>query len=123
MFGHDRTHVLQWLEETFPVLCVGRLGPDGELDAVAWGRRGRTAVLIGPLLARSEESAQALVIDYLESQEAAWIIDVPVRHTRFVGWLHAQGFEVERGFTRMMRGRYGMDFRYDQFAVAGPELG
>lgn len=123
VFGHDRTHVLQWLEETYPDLCVGRLGSDGELDAVAWGRRGRTAVQIGPLLARSEESAQSLVIDFLESQETSWVIDVPVRHTRFVGWLHSQGFEVERGFTRMMRGRYGMDFRNDQFAVAGPELG
>lgn len=122
-FGHERAFVLQWLEKTYPDLCVSRIGADGELDAVAWGRRGRTAVHIGPLMARSQESAESLVSDFLESQEAAWIIDVPVRHTRFVGWLHSQGFEVERGFTRMMRGRFGMDFRNDQFAVAGPELG
>jgi len=122
-FGYDRSILLKWMESTYPDLCVGQLGAEGDLDAAAWGRRGRTAVQIGPMLARTPEAARALMTDFLASEETSWIIDVPVRRSRFIGWLHAQGFEVERAFTRMMRGRFGLEFRNEQYAIAGPELG
>lgn len=122
-FGHDRSFLLKWMESTFPDLCVGRMGSDGSLDAAAWGRRGRTAVQIGPVLARSPDLARSFLADILGSEETTWVIDVPVRRSKFIGWLHGQGFEVERSFTRMMRGRFGIDFRNARYAVAGPDLG
>jgi GNAT superfamily N-acetyltransferase len=122
-FGHDRSVLLNWLESAYPDLCVGRSGSDGSLEAAAWGRRGRTAVQVGPVLARSPDSARSFLADFFESEETTWVIDVPVRRSKFIGWLHGQGFEVERPFTRMMRGRFGIDFRNHQYAVAGPDLG
>ena len=122
-FGYDRGLVLGWLESGWRDLCVARSVTGGGLEAVAWGRRGRTAVQIGPFLARSPEAARSFLADYIQCEESTWILDVPVRRSKFIGWLHSQGFEIERSFTRMMLGRYGVDFRNEQFAVAGPELG
>ncbi|MEZ5275641.1 MAG: GNAT family N-acetyltransferase [Opitutaceae bacterium] len=121
--GHDRSLTLKWMEENWRDLCVGRTAPDGRLEAAAWGRRGRTAVQVGPFLARTPEAARSFLSDYFGCEETTWILDVPVRRSKFIGWLHSQGFEIERSFTRMMRGRFGPDFRNELFAVAGPELG
>lgn len=122
-FGYDRSILLNWMETTYPDLCVGRPGSDGSLEAAAWGRRGRTAVQVGPVLARSPDIARSFLEDIFGSEETTWIIDVPVRRSKFIGWLHGQGFEVQRPFTRMMRGRFGIDFRNVRYAVAGPDLG
>lgn len=122
-FGYDRSLVLGWMESRWKDLCVSRKSAGGVLEAVAWGRRGRKAVQIGPFLARSPDAARSFLADYIQCEESTWILDVPVRRSKFIGWLHSQGFEIERSFTRMMLGRYGVDFRNEQFAVAGPELG
>jgi len=107
-FGADRGFLLQ------DFAC--RLGKCGPV------RAGRTAAHIGPLVARSEPNAIAALAALAIPTPA--IIDVPARWSGLSEWLIAQGFTIQREFTRMARGRdvpFGNPARI--FATAGPEFG
>ena len=79
---------------------------------------------LGPLVARSDEVATALMATALAPAPRPIVVDVPNRGSRFAEWLHAAGFRVQRGFTRMSRGPQRSPLWPDTlFAILGPEFG
>jgi len=98
---------------------------DGELG-FGCSRPGRIGSYIGPVIAESSEIAAAIVSKLLERLAPAAgrrvFIDVP-RGSAIEPWLNAEGFEVVRSWTRMIRGPIEIADRHMVFAIAGPELG
>lgn len=101
-----------------------------ETRAVATGdgcglvRRGRRAWQAGPVLAGSEAAALDVIRRLVGTVGGALFIDVLSIWKGIGAWLAAQGFSVQRSFTRMAHGRaqpFGDPRRL--FAVAGPEFG
>ena len=89
-------------------------------------RPGRIGAYIGPVIAQTSESAAGIVSKLLE--RFAPTIDTPVfmdvpRGSLIEPWLKAEGFEVVRSWTRMIRGSMEIADRHMAFAIAGPELG
>jgi ribosomal protein S18 acetylase RimI-like enzyme len=90
------------------------------------GRHGSRLSQLGPVVAEGVEGARQLCRAVLSAwAERRVVIDVPAAQEGFLGWLGEQGFEVQRGFTRMSRGaplprRTGAA---QVFAIAGPEYG
>jgi GNAT superfamily N-acetyltransferase len=90
----------------------------------ALARSGRTATQVGPIVARNEESAAALLEAVLGRIEGAVIVDLADRWMGLASRLEERGFARERPFLRMARGRATAFGNPDQlFAAAGPEFG
>jgi GNAT superfamily N-acetyltransferase len=90
----------------------------------ALARSGRTASQIGPIVARNEEGAAALLDAALGRIAGAVIVDLADRWIGLAGLLEARGFARERPFLRMARSRAVPFGNPDHlFAVAGPEFG
>jgi GNAT superfamily N-acetyltransferase len=89
-------------------------------------RPRRLGPYIGPVVAASEEIAAGIVSRLLErfklGEETPVFLDVP-RKSRLESWLMAEGFEVVRSWTRMIRGPAPRGNPDIYFAIAGPELG
>lgn len=122
-FGADRSALLKRLR--------GRL-PGAELIAkrrdnvvgILFGRDGRTASQIGPLVAEDDATALALLDRALPSINGPTYIDLAASKPRPHTWLSDRGFMVQRPFTRMLLGRSaGFDDEARTFAVVGPEFG
>jgi hypothetical protein len=73
--------------------------------------------------AATREAAQDVAASCLAGMAGrAVALDAPQFDGEWVGWLQAQGFVVERPFTRMfVRGHRNPGDRARQFAIAGPE--
>jgi hypothetical protein len=122
VFGADRRAVLEMCRREAPHyawVCGDRV-----LDGYLFGRHGHSFEHIGPVVARDESTAGLLVTACLAAHaNRSFILDVPLRPS-WIAWLESEGFETQRGFTRMRRGepRYGE--RIDRvFAITGPEFG
>jgi GNAT superfamily N-acetyltransferase len=89
-------------------------------------RPGRMGAYIGPVVAASEELAAGVISRLLErfklSETTPVFLDVP-RGSRIEPWLMAEGFEVVRSWTWMIRGLGPSGNPDIYFAIAGPELG
>jgi GNAT superfamily N-acetyltransferase len=104
-----------------PALLRTEAGP---LRGYALARTGALAAYVGPLVALSPQAAMQTFDAVLEQLDDRAFIDVPVGRTDMDAHLAAQGFEVQRTFTRMSRGgRKPMETSELVFAIAGPELG
>jgi GNAT superfamily N-acetyltransferase len=115
-FGATREPVLRDLQRRLPQAA---LVMDGE--GFVLGRDGREAAQLGPLVCRNADAAGALLSQALAVVDGALYIDmagdVPVR-------LEQSGFEFQRAFTRMVRGRRAAPGKQAlTYLVAGPELG
>ena len=89
-----------------------------------FGRTGRIASQIGPLVAASEEFAIVLIQKTLtEFPNDSFFLDA----FNVSNWnrnLRDLGFNKKREFIRMQRGSKEFLGRYEgQFAITGPELG
>lgn len=97
----------------------------GELRGFIFGRHGHVRELLGPLVARDDHSAWALVdacFGVLAGR--AMFIDVPDDQKAFRDRLAGAGFAIERPFLRMYRGvRTAPGQPSLVYAIAGPELG
>jgi GNAT superfamily N-acetyltransferase len=96
----------------------------GAVDGYGLVRRGRRAWQAGPVLAGSEAEALDLIRRLLDRVGGMLFIDVPAAWKGIGAWLSAQGFSIQRSFTRMAHQRahpFGDPRRL--FAVAGPEFG
>lgn len=91
-------------------------------SACALVRPGLTAIHVGPLVGGSEADAESLVRSLLTDSEGDLLLDVPARAGTFCRRLERLGFQAERGFTRMSRGRAYLASP-GTFATAGPEYG
>jgi hypothetical protein len=89
-------------------------------------RPGRLGPSIGPVVARSPQVAgrivSRLLAPYAPRADSPVFIDVP-RGSAIEPWLKAEGFEVVRSWTRMIRGKADSGNPKMVFAIAGPELG
>lgn len=124
VFGADRRAVLEWCWHGAPELAwMSRAG--GHIDGFALGRHGHDTEHVGPIVAAAADVACDLAAACLSRvTRPAVSIDVPDTQDVFRRWLCANGFEVERPFTRMIRGALGEPGLPAQvFAVVGPEFG
>jgi GNAT superfamily N-acetyltransferase len=93
-------------------------------EAFCFVRAGRFAQHIGPMLAKDERDAAALLSDVAEGSTAALLIDVPDDRAAMQRQLEACGFSRVRTFTRMALGE-PLPRGQNAFihAIAGPEYG
>lgn len=129
-FGGSREVVLRNLAARQPktALVVER---DGELAGFVLGREGRAALQIGPLVARDDQTACDLLGAALAragappAPAAPVYVDIADHAAALQAWALAQGFEVQRPFTRMAHGRrgYAPGDATLVYCPAGPELG
>jgi predicted N-acetyltransferase YhbS len=122
VFGGARRLLLDTLRARAPEYAwvIG----DDEIEGYLFGRQGHSFEHLGPLVARDEQSARALVSTCLASYaDRSFLIDVPLQAS-WVDWLASLGFVVQRPFTRMRRGTRPFHERLDRiFAITGPEFG
>ncbi len=118
-FGGPRAPLLRALQARMP-RCALELPGKGFVLA----RDGREAAQIGPLVARDEASAIALLGAALRAVGPPLYVDAADHAPRLQQWLLAQGFVVQRPFTRMVRGAACAPGNEKLvYLVAGPELG
>jgi hypothetical protein len=117
-FGADRSRLLHALAARLPEAALS------VADGFVLGREGREARQIGPLIARDEATALALLESALAAVAAPLYVDVVDHAPKVQQWLLAQGFAFQRPFTRMVHGadRAPGNERL-VYLVAGPELG
>jgi GNAT superfamily N-acetyltransferase len=124
IFGADRRVVLDHLRGSAPQFAFVAEA-NGEIAGFVFGRRGFRADQIGPVIARDQTMARALVSAVVTAQpDRPWIIDAAEHSAEWSRWLESCGFRRERPFLRMYRGTppaYGIPEH--QFAIAGPEFG
>jgi GNAT superfamily N-acetyltransferase len=119
-FGADRSAVLADL--------LARPGAVSRRDPRSNGfilsRPGRTALQVGPVVARETGTAVTLVEVALAAVSGPVVVDVPDRQAAVAELLARRRFRAERGFTRMALERdTGFGDPALVRAVAGPELG
>jgi len=123
-FGGDRKLVLRNLAARQPGLALV-IERGGELAGFVLGREGREALQIGPLVARDDETARALLGAALGGAGSSAYVDIADHAASLQAWALAQGFAIQRPFTRMAHGPHG--YAPGEAALvycpAGPELG
>lgn len=122
-FGASRESLLRSLAARLPeAALVAERG--GKIRGYLFGRDGREARQLGPLVAADLPTTQALLAHALARVSAPLYIDIVDRHTGLRNWALLQGFSMQRPFTRMVHGaaRAPGD-NQSVMLVAGPELG
>ena len=122
-FGADREALLRSLAARLPS-AAHVAERDGRIVAFVFGRDGREATQIGPLLASDTATTRALLDAALATVEGPVYLDLTDRHVELVPWLQSRGFAYQRPFTRMLRGLKAAPGDPSRIVlVAGPELG
>lgn len=117
-FGGDREWLLRGLQSRLPGCALGMA------NGFVLGRDGREARQVGPLVARDESTALALLEHALSAADAPVYLDVVDHAPRLQEWVQQHGFEFQRPFTRMVHGeRRAPGEEKLVYLVAGPELG
>lgn len=123
-FGADRVALLRALAWRWPQAArVVERG--GGLRGYQFGRDGREAHQIGPVVADDTSVAQALIAHALRQAPGAVYLDLlDARSAALRNWLAQQGFVFQRPFTRMVSGITAAPGDPQcLWVVAGPELG
>jgi GNAT superfamily N-acetyltransferase len=122
-FGAGREALLRSLAGRLPEAAL--VAERGEkICGYLFGRDGREARQLGPLIAADLPTAQALLAHALAQVPAPLYIDVVDRQTSLRNWALLQGFAVQRPFTRMVHGaECAPGDNETVMLVAGPELG
>jgi hypothetical protein len=123
-FGASRLPLLRSLAMRLPV-AARVVEQGGRLRGYVLGRDGREANQIGPLLADSDQTAQALLHDVLQPLAGdALYVDLLNRRRALLPWLQEAGFAFQRPFTRMVHGTDAAPGDPTTIVLAaGPELG
>jgi predicted N-acetyltransferase YhbS len=123
-FGGSREVVLRNLAARQPAVALVA-ERNGEIAGFVLGREGREARQIGPLVARDEETARGLLDAALGSVGSPVYVDISDHAASLQAWALAQGFAIQRPFTRMAHGPrgYAPGDASLVFCPAGPELG
>ena len=124
IFGADRSYLLNTLINTYPdrAFC---LKEGSRIDGFALGRAGSGFNYIGPVSARSIESAKQLISASLESlDDKAIAIDILEDKKELTEWLGTEGFIRQRQFSRMyLKANPYPGILNNQFLISGPEFG
>lgn len=123
-FGASRELLLRALALRLPEAALVAEDDAGDIRGFVLGRDGHEARQLGPLVADRAETAQALLAVALARVPAPLYLDA-VDHAPALGaWLEAQGFALQRPFTRMVHGGAAAPGDPSMLMlVAGPELG
>ena len=124
IFGVRRDLLLHALMNNDPDLSRIILRQE-RISGYALGRTGSRYTQIGPVSARSEEEAKALVYSLLKlNNHRPLVVDALDSNPWYIDWLHANGFLVQRSFTRMYLGENPFPGKLQsQFLICGPEFG
>ncbi|MGH6761612.1 MAG: GNAT family N-acetyltransferase [Phyllobacterium sp.] len=118
-FGADRRALLSNFAARRPDLAVS-----SHSGAVGFGRNGRVATQIGPVIANNAGDGADLIADMISTLSGPVFLDVNDRCTLVAERLNTMGFLRQRPFLRMRKGRTRTpidDIR--TVAIAGPEFG
>ncbi|MGB2716257.1 MAG: GNAT family N-acetyltransferase [Vicinamibacterales bacterium] len=123
-FGADRQAVFEWSLSDAPYARIARRG--NALAGYCFGRRGRLFDQVGPVIAREEDQARALVCSAIADVPGRpVVVDAYDAHQSFGDWLRSIGFRPERPLFRMSRGAtataQGGALR--EFTIFGPDFG
>jgi ribosomal protein S18 acetylase RimI-like enzyme len=123
-FGGSREAVLRDLAARQPkaALVAER---NGQVAGFALAREGREAMQVGPLVARDAGTARELLAAALGAVPAPVYVDIADHAAALQSWVLAQGFAIQRPFTRMAHGPrgYAPGEASLVYCPAGPELG
>jgi ribosomal protein S18 acetylase RimI-like enzyme len=123
-FGGGREVVLRNLAARQPhaALVAAR---NGGIAGFVLAREGREAMQVGPLVARDEGTARELLAAALGAVPAPVYVDIADHAASLQSWALAQGFAIQRPFTRMAHGPrgYAPGEASLVYCPAGPELG
>jgi GNAT superfamily N-acetyltransferase len=124
VFGADRSRLLRALFQLAPHYAW-IAGKAGSIEGYSFGRPGFLYEQLGPVIARSTETAQNLISTCLISQNGTKVaIDIPMSDPAWLSWLKKHGFSITRTFVRMCRGENNHPGSPSEiFAIAGPEFG
>lgn len=124
VFGADRSFLLRSLFSEASELAV-TVREDGAPRCYAFGRRGAFADQLGPWMATSRASAEALLRGFLaKTSRETLIVDCVKSNAAAFELLSACSFTPSRPLTRMVRGPNVFPGRRDSMcAILGPEFG
>ncbi|MHC0432732.1 GNAT family N-acetyltransferase [Streptomyces sp. O3] len=91
VFGTDRTHMITRLPAFADQFRVAE--DNGEISGYAAAWPNMDTHVIGPLIARNTETAQALVASLAEGADRDLRTDIDVRHEELLTWIKARGVE------------------------------
>jgi GNAT superfamily N-acetyltransferase len=123
-FGASRAALLHRLADEAPEYARV-LFDRGVLAGYLFGRHGHNREQLGPLVADSDETAVVLLRACLaEHPDRAFFIDVPDGREAWTRTLATLGFQIQRPFVRMHRGRFpAAEHPALSYAITGPEFG
>lgn len=126
VFGADRDVVLDWMVREAPQFAQIALDTDGT-PQYCLGRPGRLFDQIGPVVARDQDTAMALVSAAVRATDRAIVIDAFDAQQPFSAWLEEAGFEGQRPLFRMRRAgerdAISSPGEILEYAILGPEFG
>ena len=123
-FSVDRSRLIEMLIADACVTPLMITGVDGSSAGYALARRGRNAVYVGPLIARTAQQAERLLDGLLEQLAGNEVyIDLNMEFENGVEILARRGFAKQRDLDRMFYGKETSPTSRLVFAIAGPELG
>lgn len=112
-FGSGREPMLRWLAQGAPDLAMATG------DGYCFGRHGHRFDHIGPVIARSAESAWRLLAAALARCSRETVVDAPVEHEEVLAGF---GFNKQRPFLRMSLGEPPVFDASLNYAITGPEF-
>jgi GNAT superfamily N-acetyltransferase len=127
--GAVREALLVHLIKEYPGRGFVCFNPEGQLRGFVLYRRGYHSVQVGPMIARDDETASALLrssfLDLISAgDQAPVILTVPMNNSGIQKLIRSSGLSVDPRLTRMARGRKRLHAREDMvYALSGPEKG
>lgn len=129
VFGGHRHLVIEWMMDSAPHYAWVAHDSSGR-PQYCLGRPGLKFDQIGPVVARGDEAAQALVGAALRhTATKPVVIDAFDARETFTAWLHSAGFRVQRPLYRMCRPNAAgakpdrhVPSDLIEFAILGPEF-
>ncbi|MFE3328725.1 GNAT family N-acetyltransferase [Streptomyces sp. NPDC059176] len=92
VFGRDRTHMITRLPAFADQLQVAEDG--GVLTGYAAAWPNMETHVVGPLIARDNDTAKALIVSLADGTDRPLRTDIDVRHGELLDWLRASGLET-----------------------------
>jgi predicted N-acetyltransferase YhbS len=127
--GAVREALLVHLLKEYPGRGFACSNPGGGLGGFVLYRRGYHSVQVGPMIARDDETATALLRSAFSDlvsagRPAPVILTVPMNNSGILKLMRSCGLSVDPRLTRMSRGRKRLHAREDLvYALSGPEKG
>lgn len=122
-FGANRERLLRALAQRLPQ-AAWVAETRSRLAGFVFGRDGREAFQLGPLIANDPQTAMQLIAVALDKMDGPVYLDLADRHQAIRTWLTRSGFVEQRPFTRMVLSSGPAPGNAGAVVlVAGPELG